>query len=527
MNILSIFLYFIFFGFNFKNKIILQYKKLGTKKLLIFKIKNKLLNFKNKNTYKIDKFFITECNIADSLHQYLYGRVINSRLFNILLINSILNKKKFIYPLPVTYLKIISQDVKINFYLSNLCWYLYLLYKIVFSFIIIFFTFFSFLKFKNNLINIYLKTDLNVEINKNINLKKKNIFEWVIAGFKINKKVFFFHNLKNINKKIIIKKKYSLIYKKNNIISIFYFSDLKLYFYSIVKIFLFIFICISKLKKNYFIFLDEIFYYFLFSNKKKVFDLVFFDNSNFSFRPLWTFLNESIQKNSVHFYFYSTNNYSLSQFITEEKHYETLPIKLINWPNYIFWNQKQLNFFKNITNKKFNYRIIEPAIFEGKNLLIKKTNLKRFTIFDITPKNNFEISSLINPFNIYSLDYCISFLSNILEITNKLEIEVFLKTKRNSLLKGDPIYWKNIKKFQKEKKIKKVILGNVSAESIIKHSDAVICIPFTSAALLAETMNVKSIYYDPTGRLNSNFNMSMRTPLIKNKLSLKKWIKNI
>jgi polysaccharide biosynthesis PFTS motif protein len=420
-----------------------------------------------------------------------------------------------------------SQDVKINFYLSNLCWNLYLLYKIIFSFIIIFFTLFSFFKFKNNSINIYLNTDLNVEINKNINHKKINIFEWVIAKFKINKKVYFFHNIKNINKKKIIKKEYSLIYKKNNIVSIFYFNDLKLYFYTIVKIFLFLLICIFKSKKNYLIFLDEIFYYFLFNNKKKVFDLVFFDNSNFGFRPLWTFLNESIQKNSVHFFFYSTNNYSLSQFITEEKHYETLPIKLINWPNYIFWNEKQLKWFKTITNKKFNCRIIEPGIFEGKNLLIKKTNFKRLIIFDVAPKNNFEISTLINPYNIYNFDYCMSFLNNIFEFTNKLEIEVFLKTKRNSLLRGDPMYCKNVKKFQNEKKIKKLILGNVSAESIIKHSDAVICIPFTSAALVAETMNVKSIYYDPTGRLNSNFNMSMRTPLIKNKLSLKKWIKNI
>ena len=79
--------------------------------------------------------------------------------------------------------------------------------------------------------------------------------------------------------------------KKNNIVSIFYFNDLKLYFYTILKIFLFLLICIFKSKKNYLIFLDEIFYYFLFNNKKKVFDLVFFDNSNFGFRPLWTFLN--------------------------------------------------------------------------------------------------------------------------------------------------------------------------------------------------------------------------------------------
>lgn len=426
MSVLSFF-YLIYFGFNFKDKIFLQYKQLGKKKLTFYKIKNKLLNFKNKknSTNKINKFFITELNISSSLHQYLYGRVINTRLFNILLINSIVNKNFFVYPLPYAYLNIISKDVKINFYLSNLCWNVYLFCKIIFSFISILFIFFSFFKFKNNFINIYLNTPLNVEINKKISQKKINIFEWIMTSFKINKKVYFCHNIKNIKTTQIIKKKYSLFYKKNNITSIFFISELKLYFYSVVKIFSFLTFCILKSKSNYLILLNEVFYYFLFSKKNKVFDLVFFDNSNFSFRPLWTFVNENIKKNSVQFFFYSTNNYSLSQFISRKKHYETLPIKLINWPNYIFWNQKQLKWFKTIANKKFNFRIIEPGIFEGKNLLIKKTKFKRLIIFDVAPKNNFEISTLISPYNIYNLHYCIDFLTHILKFTNKLKFEVF------------------------------------------------------------------------------------------------------
>ena len=37
----------------------------------------------------------------------------------------------------------------------------------------------------------------------------------------------------------------------------------------------------------------------------------------------------------------------------------------------------------------------------------------------------------------------------------------------------------------------------------IKNSDAVISVPFTSIGVIAETMNVKSIYYDPSGKINS------------------------
>jgi polysaccharide biosynthesis PFTS motif protein len=529
MKTINLFLYIFFFGFDYKNKIIIIYKKLGKNRTQIYILKNKLLNLTNKQyTNKIiNDFFIAELNILKSFHQYVYGKIIHNRIFNILLINSIVKKKHLIYPLPKNYLNIISKDVKVNFYLCSLAWNLFLICKVILSCYLIFCAFFSFLKFKNNFFNIYLNTHLNAEINKSISKKKLNLFEWIIANFKTNKKIIIFHKIKKLNKNIIEEKKYTLKYKKNTVTSIFYFNEINLYFKSISKIFLFSINCIIKSKKNYLLLFDEIFYYFLINYKKKVFDLVLFDNPNFSYRPLWTFANEHIKKGSVQFFFYSINNYSLGQFTIKEKHYEGLPIKLINWPNYVFWNQKQLNWFKTITNNKFNFKIIQPGIFEGYNLYLKKSNLKRLTIFDVAPQNDFEISTMINPYNIYNVSFCKSFLADLFKLIDNSKIEVFLKTKRNSLSITNPSYLNFIKVLHKEKKINKIISGDISAESIIKNSDAVICIPFSSPAIIAETMSIKSAYYDPTGKINSSLNFGVKTKFIKNKVVLKKWIKKI
>ena len=71
MKTINLFLYIFFFGFDYKKKIIINYKKLGKKKTHFYRLKNKLLNLTNKQyTNKIiDDFFITELNILKSFHQ--------------------------------------------------------------------------------------------------------------------------------------------------------------------------------------------------------------------------------------------------------------------------------------------------------------------------------------------------------------------------------------------------------------------------------------------------------------------------
>jgi polysaccharide biosynthesis PFTS motif protein len=145
----------------------------------------------------------------------------------------------------------------------------------------------------------------------------------------------------------------------------------------------------------------------------------------------------------------------------------------------------------------------------------------------VAPQNDFEISTMINLYNIYNVSFCKSFLADLFKLIDNSKIEVFLKTKRNSLSITNPSYLNFIKVLHKEKKINKIISGDISAESIIKNSDAVICIPFSSPAIIAETMSIKSAYYDPTGKINSSLNFGVKTKFIKNKVVLKKWIKKI
>ena len=62
---------------------------------------------------------------------------------------------------------------------------------------------------------------------------------------------------------------------------------------------------------------------------------------------------------------------------------------------------------------------------------------------------------------------------------------------------------------------------NISAKSLVKASDAVISMPFTSTSLIAKYLGVPSIYYDASGKIQQN--TSHNISVLKNSYELLKW----
>ena len=68
---------------------------------------------------------------------------------------------------------------------------------------------------------------------------------------------------------------------------------------------------------------------------------------------------------------------------------------------------------------------------------------------------------------------------------------------------------------------------NISAFKIINNSSLVISMPFTSPAFIANQMNIKSIFYDPSENLSFNDRGAQGLPLIQGKIMLDNYIQNI
>ena len=66
---------------------------------------------------------------------------------------------------------------------------------------------------------------------------------------------------------------------------------------------------------------------------------------------------------------------------------------------------------------------------------------------------------------------------------------------------------------------------NIAARSLIKVSDAVISMPFTSTAIIGKELGKPSIYYDASTSVEHN--ESHGIPVLKSKVELNKWFKSL
>ena len=122
----------------------------------------------------------------------------------------------------------------------------------------------------------------------------------------------------------------------------------------------------------------------------------------------------------------------------------------------------------------------------------------------------------------YSFKNLKKFYDDLCKITNKFDINLVFKIKRISKY-TDKNYVNYINKL---KKLGYIINEDYSSFDLIKSSEKVISMPFSSPSIVAKDFNIKSVFFDPTDKLiflnkNKLFNYDVD---ILNKKELEKWI---
>lgn len=520
----------LYFNNRFEKKLKNTYEILNKQKKInkLYKLKEELQKIKFNKVASINSEFKEyKVDLYDTLNQFIYSRFINRPLFNSCLLFALSKNKSIIYPLPKEYLIKINRIVKVNFYLSSILFYIvifsYLFLQILKSILNIF----LFFKFEKKSQNVYLDAIPKLEIN---NKESSNFFLWVVQKFSLRGNINFLHCNKFIPNKY---KKLRKIYFKttyiyNPIYLKYSFANLINYIISIFNCLLFLIKLLIFLEFKLAILFLEIlnFYFFKKLKKNSNFKLCLFNNSNLLFRPLWTYVNERNFENSVNLFFYSTNIIPLKQLITGEKYYDTYGYSLLKWPSYTVWSLSHKKWLlKYLKDKKVKFIYTKSIPFAGKTLNYKKTK-KTLTIFDVPPKRDIIYFLSNNPYNIYTSEYCIGFLKDIINSIPKRKlkhINIIVKMKR--IYKNiNPKYLNYLKQLSKTKNIK--LISDISPEEIINKSDLIISIPFTSPAIISFRQKKNTLFYDPSGKLNKRYLFEKDINLISNSKILKKYIEN-
>jgi polysaccharide biosynthesis PFTS motif protein len=164
------------------------------------------------------------------------------------------------------------------------------------------------------------------------------------------------------------------------------------------------------------------------------------------------------------------------------------------------WTESWATILRRYTSAEV--RVIGPIIFKQilrtpKKIANKPLNPARCLIFDVTPKQALSASG-----NFYAVENVMRFVSDILETLKSMPIntQIDLKPKRPYTKMDSKEYIEflaaNSSQFRLLSPIQDI------QELIVKY-DLVICIPYTSPAIIAKHLDVSTIYYSP----NSDFRL--------------------
>lgn len=495
------------------------------------KINQKFFNFV-KNVKKLrnnDPFYINKIrndlskhllpnpsnrNLRKLYSQIIFENYVNDR-FNYQLINSMSYNNGTTFVIPQEWLLLLSQKgIKINFFTSRVLYFfsslIYLLKSIVKIIKIIF--------AKSKVYQdkkIYFLFDIADNISDKNNFKDEDFFLWLKNFLKVSKHIVFYHqnkNLLNFNKS-----EFNIHYNENYLfISNTFFEKLqqiqiflKNLGYVVVKS------VINQNLNNNFLFyektLDEFF------KLKNIEVTTIFNDISRIIKPLW------INNHNVKSYIllYSANNFNiLAPNKISNNYINQFGSSLYTWKNYILYCQSHFTLLrKDLSNYEYNLLNGQPFPYEGKSIDLNSKQHKDFLYMSIFPVDPIKLRFLeksYRAYNYYTYKNVRLFLEKSLNFLklNKNYI-MYFKTKRFNK-KYHVNYINSLINNLDEQTKKRVIILNyeISSFSIIKASDLVISVPYTSTAHIAKKLGKKTYYFDPTDTLDKENIQFNEIPLI-------------
>jgi polysaccharide biosynthesis PFTS motif protein len=246
-----------------------------------------------------------------------------------------------------------------------------------------------------------------------------------------------------------------------------------------------------------------------------------FHNSNYMYRPLWTYEAEKLGS-KISFYFYSTNCESFKR----QNGYPVVQAstwQVMNWPNYLVWDDYQAEFIRRATGSKKNTKVVGPIWFQSSVKELPELPSKSIAVFDVQPARDSFYQGLCADWEYIFPRITNSFLLDIAEVVKKLNGVMVLKRKRHI---GRLMHKSYHATFQKVTKQDNVIdiEPDTAAIKVIERCEAVISFPFTSTALLGKSNSKPSAYYDPSGLIQKDDRAAHGIPVLIGKEELRHWL---
>lgn len=436
-------------------------------------------------------------------------------------------ERKSILPVNTEIINKIEDKVQIKFnkFLSNFFWYINL--------------FSIFFKSAKLLVNVIIKNLKKSEYHFNnssyfdvegkfeeLSLKE-NAFFILNAFKKVEKTDNFFLKKSKIN--TVIKKNSSNQYYQNDI-----FPPLQQGSYKLVKWYFYtLYLCLKDLLfKNWtsMFMLHELLCLKIFelSDKKFYHENYIFSYQGMISRSMWTYYLEKYFNKKIWIFFYSTNTEPYKIKNLEPTNPDAGNWSYLPYNNYLVWNEIQESIIRSRVSNVRKIKILGPILNKLENINKNNFNNRYISVFDISPENDEDKLFLGN--DIIKANNVIKFHEDILEVANNNNIHLVIRIKKDAKynLNLNSKYLDFLSKIKENKNVILLNRENSSLVNILNNSLGCISFPFTTVAVIAKYLNIKSAYYDPSQMIENISNrVTNGVNLLKNKEELNKFISSL
>lgn len=246
-----------------------------------------------------------------------------------------------------------------------------------------------------------------------------------------------------------------------------------------------------------------------------------FNNSHWIYRPLWTY-HASEGGAYVGLYFYSTNCERFKQAGNYPPIAFSWPIT--TWPVYLVWDEYQADFIRRSRKRDGLTKIIGNISFQFSSQPFEIPSQPYIAVFDVQPMRDTFHNIIGMDMAYYVPSVACKFIDDIISCAQEKGLVVVIKQKRN-IGKNLHFEYRNIFKKYEGNKFCLIIDPDIEAERIIEESVGVISMPFTSTAILGQSLGKPSIYYDSACMLERDDRAAHGIQILQFREDLEKWLK--
>lgn len=222
---------------------------------------------------------------------------------------------------------------------------------------------------------------------------------------------------------------------------------------------------------------------------------IIFLNSFYIYKPLWAI---ELEKKGVEvaLLFYATNTYDLQ--LEDSRTYGMIPgYAEMTWKKFYTLHNNHKEFLEKTVKRKISVSVeTKPFSLTDYGSPLNLPLGPKIALFDVQPFRDAFLASIGRPTNIYTSDISEKIFSDLYNWCEENKVYLIIKPKRDVRKRLCPRYASLIGRY-KEKEFCFFADSLFSPIKICQEVDAIICQPFTSAALFAVEGKKPVVYYDP------------------------------